>query len=137
MLTMTWGSARRGEAPRLLAGETFDEVAAHDLAAVLHPEQHVAQARPVAGRQLTRHDAVARQQEMSVSLVALLGAQALVLAERAPATEDGQVTQHPTRHAASWSTPVTAGGGTALRHHVGNDCAERVGRHEPGPEEIP
>ena len=44
----------------LLTGEAFDEVATHDFATVLHPEQHVSQARPVTGAELASHDAVAR-----------------------------------------------------------------------------
>src|SRR2546428_3085243 len=74
---------------------------------------------------------------MSVGLVALCGAQPFVFTERAPATEHGQVTHHAARHAAPGATPAAAGGGAALGRHVGDDGTERVGRREPGPEEIP
>src|SRR5881397_3755826 len=74
---------------------------------------------------------------MSVGLVALFGAQPFVFTERAPATEHGQVTHHAARHAAPRATPAASGGGAALWRHVGDHGTERVGRREPGPEEIP
>src|SRR5262245_36146885 len=46
----------------LLTRESLNEVAPDHLAAVLHPEQRVAQRRPVAPSQLARDDAVARQE---------------------------------------------------------------------------
>ena len=77
----------------MLAGEPLDEVAADDFAAVFHPQQRVAQGRPVAPRQLAGHHCVARQQELSAGFFAFLGREPLLFGERTPPSDRRQVSE--------------------------------------------
>src|SRR4030095_106276 len=61
----------------LFPREPLHEVAADNLAAVLHAQQRVAQRGPVAPGELAADHAVAGQQELRASLLALLGGERL------------------------------------------------------------
>src|SRR6267143_4473026 len=108
----------------LLARQPGHEVAADDLAAVFHAEQGVTERGPVALGQLARDDAVAREQELSARLLALLGREPLVVAEHAPASDHGQAGED----AAGLAPPSPALGpavrGATRRRHAGHDRAE-------------
>src|SRR5207249_10999808 len=116
--------------------EAFHEVAAHDLAAVLHAEQRVAERGPVALGELSRDDAVPGEQKSRARLLELLGRETLLIAERAPATDHrelaGSAVREPTT-APPGGRPV----GPLRRRGPGEDRAEGVGGHEPDPEEPP
>ena len=73
----------------LLAREPLDEVAANDLAAVLHAKQRMPHRGPVAPGQLARHDPEAREQQLGARFLALIGREALFVAEDAPAADHG------------------------------------------------
>src|SRR6266571_5215113 len=81
----------------LLAREAFHEVAAHDLAAVFHAEQRVAERGPVALGELSRDDAVAREQQPSARLLVVLGRETILLAQHAPAPDHRELAQDAAR----------------------------------------
>ena len=98
----------------------------------------MAQRRPVAASQLARDDAVAGQQEIRARLVALLGRQRLVLGERAPAPDRRQMRQDAPRLTAARAAPGRCALAAAARDGAGgHDGAERVGRREARPEQLP
>src|SRR5205807_1874607 len=113
----------------LLARQPLDEVAPERLAAVLHPQERVAEPAPVAARQLPGHDAVAREQQVRPRLVALLRRHRVLGGEHAPASAGGE--RRAGRPIAPSVPSRRRGLGTAP------DRLEAVRRDEPGPEELP
>src|SRR5262249_14535756 len=89
----------------LLPRQALHEVATHHFAAVLHAEQGMAQRGPVTARQLAGEYAVARQQELGASLLALFRRERFLPGERAPAADRRQVGKQATRLAAARAAP--------------------------------
>src|SRR3989454_12760792 len=85
----------------LLARKTFDEVAARDLAAVLHAEQGVAERGPVALGELACDDAVPGEQKARARLLVLLGRETVLVAEGAPPPDHRELAQHAAREPAT------------------------------------
>ena len=121
----------------LLAREPGDEVAAHDLAAVLHAEQRVTERRPVALGELAGDEAVAGEQELGARFLALLRRESLVVSEHAPASDHRQPRQHAARLTSPPAALRPAVRRASGRRHAGDDRAEGIGRHHPRPEELP
>src|SRR3989442_172410 len=121
----------------LLARKTLDEVAARDLAAVLHAEQGLAERGPVALGELARDDAVPGEQKARARLLVLLGRETVLVAKGAPPPDHRELAQHAAREPAT--APPRGGRGVEplRRRGPGDDRAERVRCHEPDPEEPP
>src|SRR3989449_1307449 len=99
----------------LLAREAFHEVAAHDLAAVFHAEQRMAERGPVALGELSRDDAVAREQQPSARLLVVLGRETILLAQHAPAPDHRELAEDAARHPAAAPPRGRRGGGPPRR----------------------